>query len=328
MKRASNFELLRIVAMIFVVLFHISLHAQHHELASYPYITGATTTGVNLFILISGYFGIKLKWRSLLNMLSALTIYSIISVLGRCIIFGEGIETEDVTSLLFPMSDSYWWFAKCYMMLMLLSPAINLIIEKSSKKQMLYIIGVLAYLSCITGYVFKNSFNVDGFCIFNFVFVYIMGGYLRRHAHAERIKTTYLVITHIACSLGLIVYHHFFLMPSYNNPVLLLASLSLFMIFMKMKDFSSPTINSIAQCMFAVYLLHDSPFGFSIYEELYAFGTQHNFESFTYIGTIVIYAISVFALAIALEKTRLWLMSKPIERASNYLKAKCNIFDE
>ena len=58
--RNSNIELLRIIAMTFIVIWHISVHAQKGELNSHNYIVAFCTTGVNLFILISGYFGIKL----------------------------------------------------------------------------------------------------------------------------------------------------------------------------------------------------------------------------------------------------------------------------
>ena len=56
--RKSNIELLRIIAMMFIVIWHISVHAQKGELNSHNYIVAFCTTGVNLFILISGYFGI------------------------------------------------------------------------------------------------------------------------------------------------------------------------------------------------------------------------------------------------------------------------------
>ena len=59
--RNSNIELLRIIAMMFIVIWHISVHAQKGELPSHNYIISITITGVNLFLLITGYFGIRLK---------------------------------------------------------------------------------------------------------------------------------------------------------------------------------------------------------------------------------------------------------------------------
>lgn len=328
MKRDSNIELLRIVAMIFIVIFHISIHAQGSSLVTHPYITGIACTGVNLFILISGYFGIRLKWRSLLNIVAVLVFFNALTLASKCVIYDYKPVISDIGCLILPVSHSWWWFARNYLILMLLSPAINLIIEKSSKKQILYIIGVLAYFSCVSGYLFENSVNKDGFNLFNFVFIYMIGSCIKRYMQADRIKTTHLAVTYTMSTAALIVYHHFYKFPSYNNPVLIIAAVSLFGLFLKMKSHNSPAINSIAQCMFPVYLLQDSPLGFDIYRDFYAYGAKQNFEGSTYVATLVIYTVSLFALAIVLEKTRLWLMSKPIERASNYLKAKCNIFDE
>ncbi len=328
MKRDSNIELLRIVAMIFIVIYHISIHAQGGSLVTHPYITGITCTGVNLFILISGYFGIRLKWRSLLNLVAILLFFNAITLVFRCTIYDYTPMKGDVASLVLPLGHSWWWFVRNYLMLMLLSPAINLIIEKSSKKQILYIIGVLAYLSCVSGYLFKNDININGFNLFNFVFIYMIGSCIKRYMQADRIKTTHLAVTYTMSTAALIVYHHFYKFPSYNNPVLIIAAVSLFGLFLKMKSHNSPAINSIAQCMFPVYLLQNSPLGFNIYRDLYAYGAKQNFEGSTYVATLVIYTVSLFALAIVLEKTRSWLMKRHIEKLGGVLKAKCNIFDE
>ena len=63
-ERQSNIEFLRVIAMIFIVLWHVSIHAQKGELPTHNYIGAVTTTGVNLFLLITGYFSLKLRWNS------------------------------------------------------------------------------------------------------------------------------------------------------------------------------------------------------------------------------------------------------------------------
>ena len=56
--------------MTFIVIWHISIHAQKGEAATHDFITATTTTGVNLFLLITGYFGLKLRWKSYLNIIT------------------------------------------------------------------------------------------------------------------------------------------------------------------------------------------------------------------------------------------------------------------
>ena len=74
--RQSNLELLRIVAMFLVLMVHanfLSLKAPIHEdgidcfVILKCFVQSISIVCVNVFILISGYFGIKLKIKSITN---------------------------------------------------------------------------------------------------------------------------------------------------------------------------------------------------------------------------------------------------------------------
>ena len=79
MKRLSNFELLRVVAMCFIVIGHIFMHGLRGEVEYYDWIRIWTISGVNLFVLISGWFNIHLTWKSLLRFLGMVVFYQILS---------------------------------------------------------------------------------------------------------------------------------------------------------------------------------------------------------------------------------------------------------
>lgn len=64
--RESNFELLRIVAMTFIVVHHFFIatgKVDYFHAGRYggEFANSFLVCGVNCFILISGYFGIKLR---------------------------------------------------------------------------------------------------------------------------------------------------------------------------------------------------------------------------------------------------------------------------
>ena len=78
MSRNSNLELLRIVAMLMVTMLHFNACA-NVDLMSFPdgmlcqykwafMIESFCIVAVNCFVLMSGYFGIKLKGRSVLKL--------------------------------------------------------------------------------------------------------------------------------------------------------------------------------------------------------------------------------------------------------------------
>lgn len=82
--RNSNFELLRIVCMLFIVLGHIrSKHKGGMDLASIDYwidfgIMPFVCVAVNSFVLISGYWGIKFKMERLLKLNLQTWFYSVL----------------------------------------------------------------------------------------------------------------------------------------------------------------------------------------------------------------------------------------------------------
>lgn len=67
--RQSNFELLRIFSMLLILVHHFICHGV--EGTPLNLLTGVDAfaiIGVNLFLLISGYFKIRLTWKSFLNL--------------------------------------------------------------------------------------------------------------------------------------------------------------------------------------------------------------------------------------------------------------------
>ena len=326
-KRDSNFELLRIIAMLFIVVFHISTHAQGRELPTHKYICAITTGGVNLFILISGYFGIKLKWKSLLNIIGQLIFFYIVTLFLIYYFFDYNVGLTDIARTFLPLSSSNWWFVRCYLMLMLISPAINIVLEKSTNKQLLFLMCVVTYLSCISGFAFKNTVNHNGFNLFNFTFIYMLGGVIRKYDIPNKIKSIHLVAICVIATFFVFIYHCFNAKAVYNNPALIIQVVALFCLIAKI-HFKSTIVNSLATCMFPVYLLQDSPFGFKIYKVLYQYGKEQHFRGSEYILTLLFYTIVLFTCAILLEKARQWLMNKSIEHTANYLRKKLNLFGE
>lgn len=63
-QRNSSFELLRILSQVFIVLYHICYIWQGKEYSSQPFFQAVSIPlhiGVVVFVLLSGYFTIKLK---------------------------------------------------------------------------------------------------------------------------------------------------------------------------------------------------------------------------------------------------------------------------
>lgn len=84
--RESNMELLRVLCMLFIVCGHI-ISAHKFDLiggCSYyinHFFRSFTIIAVNVYVLISGYYGIKLKVKKLGEINTMVTVYSVLFVL-------------------------------------------------------------------------------------------------------------------------------------------------------------------------------------------------------------------------------------------------------
>lgn len=325
--RQSDKELIRIIAMFFIVMWHIFLHGgSGDDLPGADFIRGITLTGVNLFVLISGWFGICLNWRSLLNLYTTVFFYMMVSLLVVHFAFNYQIVSANVIDLFFPMSrkSGLYWFVSCYFMLMLFSPAINFFLKRSSTKQYLLLLFILCYLSCFSGFLFNNSINMNGYNTFHFVFMYVLGNGLRRLDIPAKLKRKYWLGIYTMSTVFVLVLLHFTLSKGirYNNPFLILAAVCLFCYISSFK-FESNGVNYIAKFMFPVYLVQEGYCG------LYAYKWLHDCSlgiELKYLGSIVVYLIGLLLITIVVESTRHKFISPLIDSVAARISARFDIF--
>ncbi len=325
--RNSAFELLRIIAMAFIVIWHISLHAQKGELDSHNYIIAFCTTGVNLFILISGYFGIKLNWKNLLTFVSTIVFYNIITIVYKWGITETPPNINSIKSLIEPFKESRWWFINCYFNLMLLSPVINITLNKATERQIMYFIGVQLFMSCISGFCFGNAINQNGYNTFHFITMYVLGHAIHRFDLPTRFSTRKLLIVYILCTYAIYICSFIIMYRStfYNNPLIIVSAICLFCLIAKL-NFRSQTVNYISSFMLPIYLIQDSVIGFMAYDYLYQIGENLKFKGLHYFTTIGIYVLVLLITAFALDNMRRLLLSHQINTIGRNLNNRSNIF--
>lgn len=324
--RNSKFELLRIIAITFIVIWHISIHAQKGELASHNYILAITITGVNLFVLISGYFGIKLNWKSLLTLIGTVAFYNVITIICKWQITGTLPMIGELVGCFPPLCNTHWWFINCYFILMLLSPIINTSLKKATDKQYRYTLGILLFTSCISGFCFKNSINITGYNTFQFITIYALGNAIEKFDLPSRLSTRQFACTYILSTICIFILSFFASRASfYNNPLVILSALSLFCLIAKF-NFSSRIVNYIATFVLPIYLFQDSSTGTIIYKYLYQKGLEMDFQGIDYYTLIGLYIIVLLASAFILENIRRFLFTKPTNIISKYLTKKFDFF--
>lgn len=233
-KRNSNLEILRIIAMLFIICHHFAVHGMvgFDLVASNPntyviYLLGILgKIGVVVFILISSYFMINSKFtlRKLLVLGGEIYFYSFL-FLVLVIIFpflSEPLSLADWGVHLLPISHSAYWFVTGYIVLMLISPFLNKFIKSLSRESFVRLLLLLFVIWSIFP-TFTPTF-MDGPVATNFigssfqyvpiiwfVVIYFVGSFIRLHVDLDKISyrklfvlfSASMIITYaVSCVVG------------------------------------------------------------------------------------------------------------------------------
>lgn len=323
--RKSNFELLRIVLMLFVVAEHIipaigDIQTVGGGLEYYlgNLLISFFVIAVDCFVLISGYFGINLKINKLMKLEAEVLFYNISGLILVILTGIREINLKKDILLLVPTLTRKNWFVTIYFVLCLLSPILNWIIERLSKSQFRTIIGVMVVLFYVIP-VFDYAVNAQtitmdsGYGIINFICLYFIGRYIKLYGKdtSKMYGLGYIASSLLLFSanylLSRIFGFYFNTYTSYDSIFCLVGAVCLFLGFKNIKV-QSKIINKIAAYSFAVYIFHTSPF---YHEVVFGLATKFSANSdLFYILSIVIVPVLVYVATIIVEFVRGKLFGK------------------
>ena len=368
-KRNSNFELMRIISMFLIIIWHIIIHGNVLNNCVNPaikimleIILFIIVIHVNSFVLLSGYFQSESKFKlsKALKIIFQVMFYSIIIL---CISI-KLKWVKDYTIVTFFNNISLtalnnYWFINMYLIMYVFSDYINKFInrlEKDEYKKFL-IIGfvLLSIIPFVTGYKVLHN---NGYTFFNFIYLYTIGGYLKRYP----LKKTYhfkkmsvngyrclLVFAFLSLALFNYLINHFALeingMSSifseissriyasylhYATPFVIIQTI-LYFEFFKTLDFKNKFINKISTCMFGVYLIHDN---LIVRNHIYKILKIDNgiFYGYSIFIRILIGATIIFICCLIVDLARILfvkiiLKTKPIKFLKGKFKTFINSFN-
>lgn len=273
---------------------------------------------VNCFLVITGWFSVKLKVKSIINIASiALFAYLVCAVIG---ISFYNYSFKSLISAFFVFSrESY--YLQCYLMLIVLSPILNSFVEKYGRN-ILPLVGILLFVEVYIHWIKGNQCLgfMNGYGLTHFIVMYLLGrsAYLYKEYLFHVRSFVYLII--YLSSISIIFLMYLFakgsFVFSYSNPFNILASFSLFFIFAKMK-FVNSFVNCLSISTFMVYMLHiSSPISDFLSNILVEWHSTLPYS--IYLSYQVVLIIVVFFFGILLDKMRM-LIFDPI---NNYLLDK------
>ncbi len=242
--RSSNFELLRIIAMLIIIIYHITRHSVVTQLVdsnSIEYmkngffchpefykelflVQGALPWGITanaLFIMISGYFmvekGKKINLGKITTKLLLQIVFSAVVLTIASYIFYQvsDLPSNTLTRLrsITDLNESNW-FAGLYLLIMILARMflnehLQNLDKKSYRNLLIVLFGLVAF--GWSGHILEGLISGLRLLVL-YVFVYALGGYIKRFNPFKNIRVIPLLLV-IACAYALLYISY------YNNVI-------------------------------------------------------------------------------------------------------------
>lgn len=356
-KKQTNFEMLRILSMLFIITLHILTHTEVlnncENLTTKYYIlwiiNSIALTGINIYVLISGYFLIESKFKisKVIKIWSEVLFYSV-SIYIALNLFGIiEFNIKEAIRAFMPILSKQYWFATVYILMYILSPYMNKLLNNMSKKENKIFMILIVILCCIINVIANpltgGQVKILGGNIITFLMLYIIAANIRKYDYKiDTRKGILLFIVTIACIclskfIPIYLYENVIqngllkkiaiLMYNYSSIGYVVASVLILLIF-KNINIKNKNVNKLiltfSGLTFGIYLIHDNNFirlilWKNIFEDL-------KFQNLTTILFVVLIVVPIiFIVSASIEYLRVKLFEKlnfkrVIENLSNKIE--------
>ena len=281
--RQVPFEWLRILAMFGVVMNHVFNYGLHiyddFSVDASTWQGGAywsvlelmklmALPSVNCYILITGYFLIdrrQLRLKGIWRVWSTTWFYAVGIYLLAIVLGIEHFEWHELLRHATPLLSDSYWFVTSYVVVLLLAPVIAWCFQRLTKRQYLaaLMVGAVVCFQPLLGRVLMDSHQ-----ILLFVYLFMIGGYIRRHYDAS----SRAVYPAVACVVILVLMYaytlyknepltnqHFMIFAMEYHGLVLPLSVAVFLWTLHWRfnhEAVRRAILLVAPLSFAVYIIH------------------------------------------------------------------------
>lgn len=318
-KRQLNIELLRVFAMLLIFLWHVHSYYIGQVPGEVSTVTRILNVScvfiswhVDVFVLITGYFGVRRPKRTFLRTLALCVFYAL-----ACNVASSLAGTDfSWSEVLMPMSGSPWWFLKIYLLLVLVSPLLEVFTQNATARQFYGIVAVALFVDVYFGFTLHlTPYYSHGYDIFNFVTLYLLGCTLRRNDRwiaALKTKTWLPAVIFLICCAVRWKVQPFKseIWFDYCSPLTLIMAVCVFCLFLHLRvsdKFAKP-IMFLSSSAIAVYLITDyhnlrSVLGIPFCKGMAAFENHVALQCLFILAFIIV----GFVICCLFDKFRIWL---------------------
>lgn len=268
--RKSGIEMVRLLAMFMIVYYHLVLFFVEPVDTNpiYKAIQIPLHIGVILFVLISGFFGIRPSFRGFFKILCIVAVYYL--PLRLWYVYNMNMGGMAMLDSFHVLSKTPYWFVRTYLCLYLVSPLLNKCLKDVSMRERIYYLFAFSVIAVYLGLLQCDISLIDGKNLANFILIYIIGNTIKiEHDKLSRLSNkTFLgffffmniVLVFLFCYFHNTRVSDFIWNWSfpYYSPFLLVSSILFFIPFTRCNIYS-PRINFLAASAFSIYIIHHQP---------------------------------------------------------------------
>lgn len=333
--RNSNLELYRIILMLAIVAHHYVVNsgllpvlenAQMSYKSCSFYLFGMWgKTGINCFVLITGYFMCmsKITLRKFLKLILEVEFYHVVLFLTFYFFHYSNPSLKDFLMMLLPVRSVSDGFVSSFILFYLFIPFLTITVKNLQKRQHLLLISLCLFVYSFLGMIpgIKVCYNyVTWFCV-----LFLIASYIRFYGFQllENYRGRFLIAS-IFVSMSSVVFF-VFLQKQYHIPIYtywlvsdsyaimaVVTAVCGLMYFKEMKIPQSKLVNRIAASTFGVLLIHANSGSMRQWlwkDTLNVVGQYMN--EYAMINA-VFSVFSVFSICVLIDQIRIQLFEKPL----------------
>lgn len=326
--RQSNFELLRILAIILVLVIHAdfwsnsdptgaeSAYTQSSGLGLFArcFFSSLSSVCVNLFVLVSGWFSIRVSVKGSANLFFTY-LYVLVGVIAVGVAIG--ISPMSLSTIYHCASFDVYWFFWSYLLLFALSPVLNTFVQNTTQKTHRNVLICFYLYQTLSAWLVPVGKGFEsGLSFIPFIGLYLLAQYLRKYPETSKnISTTKLILSYLILLFGVTVVKYVnvpFLssrIVSYMCPTTILMGVLLILIFSRIK-IQSRFVNLIASSAFTVYLFHGHMLLFRPYYRTTIKEIYESYNGFSCLGLVAVTCLATFILSVIIDQPRRYVWSK------------------
>lgn len=336
-ERNSNLELYRIIVMLLIVAHHYVVNSglmsvmkeePLHIQSIFLYLFGMWgKTGINCFVMITGYFMCKshISLRKFMKLLLEVYFYNVV-ITGIFLLTGYARPSfSTVFYALVPIQSFGVNFVACFVVFYLLIPFLNLLIQTMNSKLHLRLILLCLLVYCMIA-IPKITLGVN--YVSWFVVLYFIASYIRLYGFPIKISNRnwgWLTLLSILISMASVVFMAwlstvfvnknipvFWFVADSNHIMALVTALCSFMFFKDLNIRYSKVINLIGASTFGVLLIHANSdimrqwLWQDILNNVGQYGTN------TMVLHAILSVIAIFVICILVDMLRMRFVEKPL----------------